>query len=194
MMTDGAGDVIPISRAAAVPPPRTITAPLRTTIPVILRATEAESVGARMRIGGMRIVDRAIRQLARLRDARVIVVTDGAISLPRRLPPNIERRELQGDVAAGLTALQHELGDETISVGADTVWLQPGRFDKGIRVVDGATRRAASAAVFEDLKHDAGGILDHLLNRRISVALTRALFANLPIAPALLTLAAGFVG
>src|SRR5690348_12594532 len=144
-MINGASEVTPI-RAAAVAPPRTISPPVRTVIPVILRATAAEATGARMRVGGMRIIDRAIRQLARLRDARVIVATDGTIPLPRRLPPNIERRELDGDVAAALAALQDELGDETTSVGADTVWLQPGRFDKGIRVVDGATRRAASGS------------------------------------------------
>jgi len=192
-MINGASEVTPI-RAAAVPPPRTISPSVRTVIPVILRATAAERKGARMRVGGMRIIDRAIRQLARLRDARVIVATDGTIPLPHRLPSNIERRQLEGDVAASLAALQDELGDETISVGADTVWLQPGRFDKGIRVVDGPTRRAASASVFEDVKRDSGGILDRLLNRKISVALTRALFANLPITPVLLTLAAGFVG
>ena len=58
-------------------------------------------IGARMRVGGMRVVDRAIRQLARLRDARVIIVSDGSIPLPRRLPPNIERRDIDGDVARG---------------------------------------------------------------------------------------------
>jgi hypothetical protein len=147
-----------------------------------------------MRIGGMRIVDRAIRQLARLRDARVIVVSDGSIPLPRRLPPNIERRDIDGDAAAALAALEQELGPETTSVGADTVWLQPGRFDKGIQVVDAASRRTAADSVYADLQRDAGGIFDRIINRKISTVLTRLLFANLPVTPALLTLLAGFVG
>lgn len=193
-MIHGAREVTPIARAAAVVPPRTLSAAVSSVIPVVLRATEAEAIGARMRIGGMRIVDRAIRQLARLRDARVIVATDGSIPLPRRLPPNIERRELAGDAAAGLAALREELGDDMVTVGADTVWLQPGRFDKGVQVVDGATCRTASATVYEDLKREQGGIVDRIINRKISVLLTRLLFANLPITPALLTLAAGFVG
>jgi len=196
-MIDGARELSSIARAAAVVPPRAISVPARTAIPVVLRATEAEAAGARMRVGGMRIVDRAIRQLARLRDARVVIATDGSIPLPRRLPENVERRELKGEVTSALAALHQELGDETTTVGADTVWLQPGRFDKGIKVVDAASRAAASAAVFGDLQRDAGGILDRMINRRVSVLLTRVLFVKLPIlstSPSLLTLAAGFVG
>ena len=193
-MIDGARELSPIARAAAVLAPRTVSAPANSVIPVILRATAAESIGARMRVGGMRIVDRAIRQLARLRDARVIVVSDGSIPLPRRLPPNIERREIDGDPAAAIAALQQELGPETTSVGADTCWLQAGRFDKGIRVVDAATRRAAADSVYADLQRDAVGLFDRIINQKLSTVLTRLLFANLPVTPALLTLLAGFVG
>jgi hypothetical protein len=174
--------------------PDAVSAPVRKAIPVILRATEAESVGARMRIGGMRVIDRAIRQLARLRDARVIVVSDASIRLPRRLPSNIELREISGEVAPALAALEEELGPETTSVGADTVWLQPGRFEKAIRVVDGASCRAAANSVYADLQRDAIGILDRIINRRISTLLTRLLFASFPVTPALLSLLAGFVG
>src|SRR4051812_24691917 len=105
VMIDGARELSPIARAAAVLAPRAVSAPVNTVIPVILRATEAESIGARMRVGGMRIVDRAIRQLARLRDARVIIATDGSIPLPRRLPPNIERRDVAA--ASAIAALEH---------------------------------------------------------------------------------------
>jgi hypothetical protein len=184
----------PIARAAAVLAPRAASAPVNTVIPVILRATEAEALGARMRVGGMRIVDRAIRQLARLRDARVVIASDGSVPLPRRLPPNVERREIDGDAASAIAALQEELGPETTSVGADTVWLQPGRFDKGIHVVDAASRRAAADSVYADLQRDPVGIFDRIINRKLSTLLTRSLFANLPVTPALLTLLAGFVG
>jgi len=192
-MIDGATELSPISRAAVVPP-RAVSAPAQTAVPVILRATGDEVKGALMRIGGMRVVDRAIRLLARLRDARVIIATDGSIPLPRRLPPGIERRDLEGDIAAGIAALHAELGPETTSVGADTVWLQPGRFDKGVKVVDRASCRLAADTVYADLQRDAVGIFDRLINRKISTVLTRVLFANLPITPALMTLVAGFVG
>jgi hypothetical protein len=194
-MIDGARELMsPIARAAAVLAPRAASAPVNTVIPVILRATEAEALGARMRVGGMRIVDRAIRQLARLRDARVVIASDGSVPLPRRLPPNVERREIDGDAASAIAALQEELGPETTSVGADTVWLQPGRFDKGIHVVDAASRRAAADSVYADLQRDPVGIFDRIINRKLSTLLTRSLFANLPVTPALLTLLAGFVG
>ena len=193
-MIDGASELSPIARAAAVLAPRTVSTPANSVIPVILRATAAESIGARMRVGGMRIVDRAIRQLARLRDARVIVVSDGSIPLPRRLPPNIERREIDGDPEAAIAALQQELGPETTSVGADTCWLQAGRFDKGIQVVDATSRRTAADSVYADLQRDAVGLFDRIINQKLSTALTRLLFANLPVTPALLTLLAGFVG
>jgi hypothetical protein len=193
-MIDGAREVSPIRRAATIAPRRAMTAPEPEVIPVILEATEAEASGARMRIGGLRIVDRAIRQLARLRDARVVVASDGSIPLPRRLPPNIELREIEGDAVAGLAALRAELGPETTSVGADTVWLTPGRFDRGTKVVDAASCRVASDAVYADLQREALGIFDRLLNYRVSALLTRVLFAKLPITPAMLTLVAGFVG
>jgi hypothetical protein len=192
-MIEGVRELSPITPAAVVPP-RALTPSVPTAIPVVLVATEAEAPGACMRVGGMRVVDRALRQLARLRDARVIVATDGSIPLPRRLPAAFERRELGADVPGEMAALRQELGAETTTVGADTVWLQPGRFDRGIKVVDRATRRAASAAVFGDLERDPGGIFDRMVNRKLSALLTRALFANLPITPVLLTLAAGFVG
>ena len=192
-MPDAASDVNPVVQAPVVRP-RVLSSPARGAVPVILRATEAEAYGARMHVGGLRVVDRAIRQLGRLRDADVVIATDGSIPLPRRLPKHIERREISGDVETALAALETELGAETTVVGADTVWLIPGRFDKGIRVEDAASRRAATDAVFQDLQRDAIGIVDRLLNLKIATVLARVLLVNLPISPALLTLAGGFAG
>ena len=56
-MIDGARELSPIARAAVVVPPPRKTAPARTVVPVILRATEAEAIGATMRVGGLRVVD-----------------------------------------------------------------------------------------------------------------------------------------
>jgi len=193
-MIEGATELGPIARAAAIVPPRAMVMPERIAIPLILQATEAEAIGARMRVGGLRVVDRAIRQLARLRDARVVIAADGSVPLPRRLPPQIERREIEGDAAEGLEALRSELGPEAVSVGADTVWVTPSRLDKGIKVVDAATCRAANDAVYADLQREAMGIVDRLINYKVVTLLTRKLLANLPFTPALLTLLAGFVG
>jgi len=192
-MTDGASEANSVVQPAVVRP-RVSSSSHRGAVPVILRATEVEAHGARMHVGGLRVVDRAIRQLGRLRDAYVVIATDGSIPLPRRLPKHIARRDISGDVETAVAALHTELGDETTVVGADTVWLVPGRFDKGIRVEDAASRRAATDAVFADLQRDAIGIVDRLLNLKIATVLARVLLVNLPISPALLTLAGGFAG
>jgi len=147
-----------------------------------------------MHVGGLRVVDRAIRLLGRLRDAHVIIVSDGSVPVPRRLPSNIERRDIEGNGTAAIERLRAELGPEAMIVGADNVWLQPARFDRGIRVVDAASRRAAAEAVFGDAQQETVGIVDRLLNQKIASRLTRLLLVHLPAAPALLTLIAGFVG
>jgi hypothetical protein len=192
MMTiEGAGELNPVARAAAVlaRPPVLAT---RAMVPIILRATEQEASGALMQVGGLRVVDRAIRLLARLRDAHVVIASDGSIPLPRRLPRNMERREIEGDAAVDL--LQAELGAEATVVRADTVWLQPARFDKGTQVVDAASRRAAAELVFRDAQRETVGIVDRVLNQKITSRLTQLLFVHLPLAPALVTLVAGFLG
>jgi hypothetical protein len=193
-MIEGARELDRIAPVTVLPTRRANANP-RGAVPVLLLATENEARGARMHVGGLRVVDRAIRQLARLRDAQVIVVDDGSIPLPRQLPSNMERRRIESrDAAGAVAALVAELGDETETVGADTVWLQPGRFDKGTRVVDAASRRAAADAVFYDLEHGATGLVDRFVNSKISSRLTRALFAHLPLSPALISLGAGFIG
>jgi len=184
----------PVARAAAglFSTPAGITSPA--ALPVILRATAAEAKGARLKVGGLRVVDRAIRQLARLRDARVIVVDDGSIPLPRHLPRGMERRTIDGDVEARIAEIEAELGPETTAVGADVVWLQAARFDRGTRVVDAASLRLASRAVYGEAQFETVGIVDRILNQRISTHLTSLLWVHLPVAPAFVTLLAGFVG
>jgi len=145
-----------------------------------------------MRVGGLRVVDRAIRQLGRLRDAHVIILEDGSIPLPRRLPANMERREITGNVDSAVVALEAELGHETTIVGANFVWLQAGRPDRGITVVDRASCRVAKAAVLEDVQRDTIGLIDRLINRRIAARLT-SLLLPFHISPAAVTLLAGFV-
>src|SRR5262249_23881795 len=86
-----------------------------------------------------------------------------------------------------------ELGDAML-VGADTVWILTNRPDRGTRVVDGASRRAAEEAVFADLWRGDLGIIARLINKRISLRLTRYLLAYLPIAPRIWTLVSGAVG
>lgn len=194
MITEGAGELNPAARATAAALSRPATIAARTMVPIILAATEQEATGARMQVAGLRVVDRAIRQLSRLRDVHVVIATDGSVPLPRRLPPRMELREITGDATTAIERMRDELGSEAIVVRADTVWLQPARFDKGTRVVDAASRRVATEAVFREAQRDTIGIVDRLLNQKISSRLTQLLLVHLPAPPALMTLVAGFVG
>ena len=166
----------------------------RDLVPVVLAATKREATGAMMRVGGVRVVDRAIRQLARLRDVSVVIAYDGSVRLPRRLPANAKSCAIEGDPEAAVERLRVELGAEAVVVRADTVWLQPARFDRGTLVVDSASRRAADAVVFREAQRDTVGLVDRLLNQKIASMLTRMLLLRLPFAPAFITLVAGFVG
>jgi hypothetical protein len=161
-------------------------------VPVIVLATREESIGAEMRVGGLRVIDRTLRQMARLRDVHVTIISDGSISLPKRLPSHIEVRVT--DNPAALVEQLKSQTDDPIVVGADVVRVQGNRLDRGTRVVDHATRRAAEDAVFEDLMRGDLGLVARLVNKKISFRLTRYLLVHLPLTPNMITLIAGFIG
>ena len=149
MMSEGAGELNSTVGAAAAVLPRSTSVGARTAVPIILSATELEATGARMQVGGLRVVDR--RHSAALTTAR----------RPRRHRLRRQRagpspsaaqhgaaRDRRGRDAPAIEQLRAELGPEVMVVGADNVWLQPARFDRGTRVVDAASRRAAAETVF----------------------------------------------
>jgi hypothetical protein len=185
--------VSPITRASAVAMPGIVTrlAP-EVFVPVILLATREHALGANMRVGGLRVIDRTLRQMARLRDVSVTIVSDGSIRLPRRLPAHVEVRETQNPGA--LVAELKGQSEDPIVVGADIVRVQGNRLDRGTRVVDRATRRAAEDAVFEDLMRGDLGLVARFINKKISFRLTRYLLVHLPITPNMVTLLAGALG
>jgi hypothetical protein len=185
--------VSPIARAAAavVPDFMARLAP-EAIVPVILLATREEKLGAEMRVGGLRVIDRTLRQIARLRDAKVTVVSDGSIRLPKkRLPAHIEVRHTENPGA--LVAELKSQGDPIV-IGADVVRVQGNRLDRGTRIVDRASRRLAEDAIFEDLMRGDLGIVARFINKKISFRLTRYLLVHLPITPNMVTLIAGFIG
>ncbi len=194
MSIEGAGELNPIARATPTVVPRLSTAAPRERVPIVLRATETERDGARARVAGLRVFDRAIRQLTRVRDAHVVIATDGSVAMPRRVPINMEVRHLEGDADAAVDRLRAELGPDAMVVSADSVWLHAARPDRAIRVVDAGSRRAAEMLIYTDAGRGVVGLVDRAINRRLSTVLTRAFFSHLPIAPALVTLLAGFVG
>ena len=150
--------VSPISRATAAVLPGIVgrLAP-EAVVPVILLATKQEARGALMRVGGLRVIDRTLRQMARLRDVRVTIVSDGSIRLPKRLPAHVTVRTSENPGA--LVAELKTQTDDPIVIGADVVRVQGNRLDRGTRVVDRATRRVAEDAVFEDLMRGDLGLV-----------------------------------
>ena len=161
-------------------------------VPVILLATREEARGASMRVGGLRVVDRTLRQISKLRDVKVTLVSDGSVRLPKRLPPHVEVRETQNPGAL-VNELKAQLEDPIV-IGADVVRVQGNRLDRGTRVVDRASRRVAEDAVFEDLLRADLGIVARFINKKISFRITRYLLVNLPFSPNMVTLFAGLVG
>jgi hypothetical protein len=161
-------------------------------VPVLLLATREEARGAQMRVGGLRVIDRTLRQIGRLRDVKVTVISDGSIRLPRRLPPHVEVRETQNPGAL-VNELKAQM-DDPIIVGADVVRVQGNRLDRGTRVVDRASRRVAEDAVFDDLMRGDLGLVARFINKKVSFRLTRYVLVHLPFTPNMITLFAGLVG
>jgi phosphatidylglycerophosphate synthase len=155
---------------------------------VVVAATRAEQAGAAMKVAGLTIAERGIKQLAQAPDTRIIVATDGTIPLPERLPDNVEvqtvaNAEAAASVAAGMGANL---------VGADVVRIARG--DAGTRVTDEAGRRAAEDAVFAALFRSDLGFVARRLNKPISVRFTRRVLVATPVTPNQITLVAAAVG
>jgi hypothetical protein len=188
--------VSPISRAVAAEVPGFVQrlSP-EAIVPVILLATREQARGAQMRVGGLRVIDRTLRQIARLRDVNVTIVSDGSIRLPKRLPAHVEVKTTDNPGAL-VNELKSKLktADEPIVIGADVVRVQGNRLDRGTRVVDRASRRAAEDAIFEDLMRGDLGLVARVINKKISFRLTRYLLCHLPFTPNMVTLFAGLVG
>jgi phosphatidylglycerophosphate synthase len=174
-------------------PPESAAAPAT----VVLRATREEAAGAVLQVAGLRVVDRALRQLERARVPRVVIASDGAIALPARLPAGAEVRTLNeggADPTVSLLALQEELNHPPV-LPADRVRVRANRFDgSGLRVVDEPSRRAAEDAVFADLLRGDLGLVARHINKKISFWITRNYLCHGPLTPNQVTVGAGLLG
>jgi phosphatidylglycerophosphate synthase len=155
---------------------------------VVVSATRAEQAGASMRIAGLTIAERAIKQLAQPPGNRVVVATDGTVVLPAALPANVEIQSVKDPEAAASVAA----GIGAKLVGADVVRVA--RADAGTRVTDEAGRRAAEDAVFAALYRPDLGFVARRLNKPISVRLTRRVLVATAITPNQITLVAAAFG
>ncbi len=162
---------------------------------ILLRATREEAAGAVLEVGGLRVIDRALRQLARQQVPRVVIATDGAIALPSWLAPTVEVRQFPPDaeLAACLLGLEAELG-HPVALRADVVRVRANHYDGGLRVVDEPSRVAAEDAIFKDLLRGDLGLVARHINKKISFSITRRFLCHWPITPNQVTLGAGVLG
>ena len=158
--------------------------------PVLLRATLAEVVGSSMRVAGLSVLERAIKQLHRL-DHHVVLASDGSCRLPPFLPASVRVHKVPKP--ENLTALRRDLTG-AIEVGADEVRPASGALDGALRVVDEASRRRAERAVFAELLRGDLGFVARYLNKPVSFFITRHLLCRLPVTPNQVTLGAALVG
>jgi phosphatidylglycerophosphate synthase len=122
-----------------------------------------------LRIGGMSVVERTLRDAARAGATRAIVRADRA-DLPR-LPP----LALAVDVVAPGAA-----------VPADAAAI-PGNVVGGVTVTDAASARAAMRALLQACRRPYDGVGDRFVGRYVSLTITRAL-VHTPITPNQITL------
>jgi phosphatidylglycerophosphate synthase len=155
----------------------------------VLRATAEEAAGGGRRVAGLTVVERAIKQLARL-GHRVVVASDGSIPLPETLPPGVEVRAVANQ--AGADALCRELGWPPL-VRADVV-RPSSRIIADIRVEDEDSRVNAEDAIFAELLRSDLGVVARYLNKPISFRITRHLLCRLPVTPNQVTLGAAAIG
>ncbi len=127
-----------------------------------------------LEVGGLRVIDRALRQLARAQVPRVVIATDGAIALPKWLAPTVEVRPLSSDdeLPARLQGLEAELG-QPLALRADVVRVRANHYDGGLRVVDEPSRVAAEDAIFKDLLRGDLGLVARHINKKVSFWITR---------------------
>jgi phosphatidylglycerophosphate synthase len=154
--------------------------------PVVIVATRDEAAGARLRVAGLLVVERAVKQLGRMKHAPIIVATDGSVEVPA----GAEARRVAN--AAEAEALAAELGARTVR--ADVVRPAGGTLEGGVRVTDRRSRREAEDAVFRQLLRGDLGFVARWFNKPISFRITRYLLCRLPFTPNQVTVAAAFVG
>jgi phosphatidylglycerophosphate synthase len=152
--------------------------------PTVIRATTETLPGAALVVGGLTVVERAIRQRAALPGARVTVLSDGKVPLPVALPPGV----VVADAASAQAAPDDVPANLVHPAG------RPGTGATPVLVTDQATRGRAEDAIFAELLRGDLGIVARYLNKPISFRLTRYIFCRLPFSPNQITLGAGLLG
>jgi phosphatidylglycerophosphate synthase len=157
---------------------------------VLVRATQSESAGSGLRIAGLSVIERSLKQLAASK-LRIVLATDGSCPLPVSLPSAVETRTLASP--QDMERLRAELFDVP-EIGADEVRPSGQDLKTSIRVMDGASCKQAEDAVFAQLLNGNLGYVARYLNKPVSFRITRYLLCHLPFTPNQITVAAALIG
>jgi phosphatidylglycerophosphate synthase len=164
----------------------------------VIRATAETMPGAAMHVAGLTVAERAIKQWARLPDARVLVLSDGAVPLPAVAPPNVHVERVRD--ADALDDIMRR-PDVAPAVPADVLAAdlvdpagRPRTGGSPIVVTDEASRRSAEDAIFAELLRGDLGLVARWLNKPVSFRITRSLLCRLPVTPNQVTVGAGLIG
>jgi phosphatidylglycerophosphate synthase len=152
---------------------------------VSIRATAETMPGAALRVAGLTVVERAIKQQSRVPGAQVVVVSDGSVPLPKDLPSNVRVQTVGQGASGGAAGVPANLVDPA---------GRPGTGGAPVIVTDEATRGAAEDAIFAELLRGDLGIVARWLNKPVSFRITRRLLCHLPVTPNQVTLGAGLIG
>lgn len=190
MQTPGHREKHAVNPAANENPAPAFSPPPPAPKVVLLRATSHEVVGCTLRVAGLSVVERSIKQLDRLGHP-IVVASDGSCPLPKYLPPSVVvRRVPKPD---DLVALRKELPG-AIEIAADEVRPSSGSLTGGLRVVDETSRKRAENAIFAELLRGDLGLVARHLNKPVSFFITRHLFCHLPITPNQVSILAAILG
>jgi phosphatidylglycerophosphate synthase len=147
-------------------------------------------VGATMRVAGLSVLERSIKQLDRMGQS-ITIASDGSCPLPKYLPPSVlVRRVPRPDDMAALR--KERVG--AVELGANEVRPSNRSLEGGMKVVDEASRKHAESAVFAELMRGDLGFVARYLNKPVSFFITRHLLCFLPFTPNHVTIGAAAVG
>jgi phosphatidylglycerophosphate synthase len=156
---------------------------------VLVRATQTESAGAGLRVAGLSVCERNLKQLRSLK-LDVVLASDGKCPLPAVIPSGVELRTVAS--AQAMDALRAEL-QPAQEVGADEV--RPAKdFASSVRVTDQVSRKRAEDAVFAQLLRGDLGMVARHLNKPVSFRITRYVLCYLPLTPNQVSVLAALVG
>jgi phosphatidylglycerophosphate synthase len=158
----------------------------------LLRLGPDEAAGARLRVAGLTVLERQVRQLRRHGYQVVVAATPGALTAAP-VPAGAELRPVAD--AAAFAPLAASLGDPLV-IAADVVRPSNARPEEAAsqRVTDARSRRAAEDAIFAELLRGDLGLVARYLNKPVSFRITRYLLCKLPVTPNQVTIGAGLVG